>query len=138
MYQCLCDVATTGPGSRCDARVIAVVDDDEGVRDALRRLLRSAGFQVEAFASGGELLRSGRLDAVGLVILDLSMPEMNGLEVQQQLALRGPGIPIVFLTAYRDDSLGQRARATGALAVLQKPADDEELLHLVREGLRGK
>lgn len=138
MYQCLCDVGTAGPVSKCDARVIAVVDDDEGFRDALRLLLRASGFQVEAFASGKEFLRSDRLDAIGLVILDLAMPEMNGLEVQQQVAQRGLEIPIVFVTAYRDDYLGQRARATEALAVLQKPADDEELIHLVREGLRGK
>jgi two-component system response regulator FixJ len=138
MYLCLCDVGTAGPVSKCDARVIALVDDDEGFRDALQLLLRTSGFQVEAFASGKEFLRSDRLDAVGLVIVDLAMPEMNGLEVQQQVAQRGPEIPIVFLTAYRDGYLGQRARATEALAVLQKPVDDEELIHLVREGLRGK
>ena len=69
------------------------------------------------------------------MILDLAMPEMNGLEVQQRLAARGLQIPIVFLTAQRDDYLGQCASATRALAVLRKPADDEELVHLVREAL---
>src|SRR3954453_4708546 len=135
MNQWLCNEGRGGPVSTCDARVIAVVDDDEGFRDALRLFLRTFGFQVEAFASGKEFLRSRRLEAVGCVILDLAMPEMNGLDVQQRLAARGLQIPIVFLTAQRDDYLGQRASATPALAVLQKPADDEEIVRLVREAL---
>ena len=120
---------------RRDARVIAVVDDDEGFRSALQRFLRIFAFQVEAFASGEEFLRLGRMDAVGCVILDLAMPEMTGLEVQQQLAMRGLQIPIVFVTAHRDDELGQRAAAAGVLAILGKPADHEELVRLVREAL---
>jgi FixJ family two-component response regulator len=122
---------------RREARVIAVVDDDEGFRSALQRFLRMFAFQVEAFASGEEFLRSSRLDAVGCVILDVAMPEMTGLEVQQQLAMRGLQIPIVFVTAHRDDELGQRAAAAaaGVLAVLRKPVDHEELVRLVREAL---
>ena len=135
MHQFLCDEGACRPFRKSDARVVAVVDDDEDFRDALHLYLRTFGFQVEAFASGKEFLRSGRLEAVGFAILDLAMPEMNGLEVQQQVALRGLEIPIVFLTAHRDDYLGQCARATGALAVLRKPADDEELIRLVREAL---
>jgi FixJ family two-component response regulator len=138
MHQCVCDGGAGGPATTRDARVIAVVDDDQGFRDALQLLLRTFGFQVEAFASGKDFLRSNRLEAVEFAILDLAMPEMNGLEVQQQMAQRGLEIPIVFLTAHRDDYLGQRARATEALAVLRKPADDEELIHLVREGLGGR
>jgi FixJ family two-component response regulator len=138
MHQFLCDEGAGGPVSKCDARVIAVVDDDEGFRDALHLFLRTFGFQVEAFASGKEFLQSGRLEAVGCLILDLAMPEMNGLEVQRHVAQRGLEIPIVFVTANRDDYLGQRARATGALAVLRKPADDEELIRLVREALGGQ
>ena len=133
--QLLCNEGRGGPASKCGARVVAVVDDDEGFRDALQVFLRTFGFQVEAFASGKEFLRSSRLEEVGCVILDLAMPEMNGLEVQQRLAARGLQIPIVFLTAQRDDYLGQCASATRALAVLRKPADDEELVHLVREAL---
>jgi FixJ family two-component response regulator len=126
------------PVGKRSARVIAVVDDDEGFRDALQLFLRTFAFQVEAFASGEEFLRSSRLDAVGCVILDLAMPEMDGLEVQQQLAARGLQIPIVFVTAHRDDYLGQRASATGALAVLRKPVDHEGLVRLVREALGGQ
>jgi FixJ family two-component response regulator len=118
-----------------EARVIAVVDDDEGFRDALQLFLRTFAFQVEAFASGEEFLRSNRLGAVGCVILDLAMPEMSGLEVQEQLAARSSRIPIVFVTAHRDEYLRQRASAAGALAVLRKPVDHEEIIRLVREAL---
>jgi FixJ family two-component response regulator len=120
---------------RRDARVIAVVDDDEGFRSALQRFLRIFAFQVEAFASGEEFLRSNRLDAVGCVILDVAMPEMSGLEVQQQVASRGLQIPVVFVTAHWDDELGRHAAARGARAILRKPVDHEELVRLVREAL---
>jgi FixJ family two-component response regulator len=118
-----------------DARVIAVVDDDEGFRSALQRFLRMFAFQVEAFASGEEFLRSNRLDTVGCVILDVAMPEMSGLEVQQHLAARRVQIPIIFVTAHLDDELGQRVAAAGVLAVLRKPVDHEELVRLVRVAL---
>ena len=137
MNRLLCNDGPDGPLSKRDARVIAVVDDDDGFRDALQLLLRTFGFKVEAFASGKEFLQSSRLEAVGCVILDLAMPDMNGLEVQQQLAARCPQIPVVFITANRDDYLGQCASATGALAVLRKPANDEKLVRLLREALGG-
>ncbi len=127
-----------GSSPKRDARVIAVVDDDQGFRDALQLFLRTFAFQVDAFASGQEFLRSSRLDAVGCVILDLAMPEMNGLEVKEQLAARGLQIPIVFVTAHRDEYLGQRASAAGALAVLRKPVDHEQLVRLVRGALGGQ
>lgn len=119
---------------RRDARVVAVVDDDEGFRSALQRFLRGCAFQVEAFASGKEFLRSNRLDAIGCVILDVAMPEMSGLEVQQQVTARGLQIPIVFVTAHWDDDVVRHA-AAGACAVLRKPVDHEELVRLVREAL---
>jgi len=121
-----------------DARVIAVVDDDEGFRLALQRFLTTFAFDVEAFASGEEFLRWSGLDSVGCVILDLAMPEMSGLEVQEQVAARGRQIPIVFITAHRDEQLGQRAVVAGAFAVLRKPVDHEELVRLVREALGGE
>jgi CheY-like chemotaxis protein len=138
MGQCPSNESVGDQVVRRDARVIAVVDDDQGFRDALHLFLRTFAFQVDAFASGQEFLRSSRLDAVGCVILDLAMPEMNGLEVQEQLAARGLQMPIVFVTAHRDDYLGQRASAAGALAVLRKPVDHDELVRLVREALGGQ
>jgi two-component system, LuxR family, response regulator FixJ len=136
MDQLLCNEGSGDPVGKRDARAIAVVDDDQGFRDALQLFLRTFAFHVEAFASGEDFLRSSRLDAIRCVILDLAMPEMSGLEVQQQLAARGLQIPIVFVTAHRDEDLGQRASAAGALAVLRKPVDHEELVRLVREALR--
>ena len=121
-----------------EARIIAVVDDDEPFRDALRRFLRTHGFQVEAFASGQEFLRSSRLGLVAGVILDLAMPGMSGLEVQQELAARGLRIPIVFITAHRDAQVVQHATAAGAVAVLRKPIDHEELVRLVSEALAAR
>jgi FixJ family two-component response regulator len=118
-----------------EPRVVAVVDDDESLRDALQRFLRMLGLQVETFASGSEFLRSSQLDFVECVILDLAMPGISGLEVQQQLAAWHREIPIVFITAHRDDHLGQRAAAVGPLAVLRKPLDQDELLRWVREAL---
>lgn len=134
MGQLLCNESR----GKYNARVVAVVDDDEGFRDALQLFLRTFTFEVEAFASGETFLRSSRLEEVGCVILDLAMPEMNGLEVQRQLAERGLQIPILFVTAHRDDFLGQQASVTRALAVLRKPVDDETLVRLVREALGGQ
>ena len=134
----VCDEGPLYGVGTCEARVIAVVDDDESFRDALQRFLRTLEFRVEAFPSGEEFLWSSQLGLVACLILDLAMPGMSGLEVQQQLATRGLQIPIVFVTAHRDDQLGQRASAAGALAVLRKPVDREELVRSVREALGGQ
>lgn len=80
-------------------------------------------------------MRSSHLGLVACVILDLALPGMSGLEVQHQLAARGLQIPIVVVTANRDDRVGQRAAAAGALAVLRKPVNHEELIRSVREAL---
>jgi FixJ family two-component response regulator len=77
------------------------------------------------------------MDSVGCVILDLAMPGMSGLEVKEQLTARGLQIPIVFVTAHRNEQLGRRAAAAGALAVLRKPVDHDELVRLVRQALEG-
>jgi FixJ family two-component response regulator len=137
MYQLLRNEGPDhGVGGR-NARVVAVVDDDEGFREALQRFLRTLALHVEAFPSGEEFLRWNRMDSVGCVILDLAMPGMSGLEVQEQLTARGLQIPIVFVTAHRNEQLGQRASGAGALAVLRKPVDHDELVRLVREALGG-
>jgi FixJ family two-component response regulator len=80
-------------------------------------------------------VRSSHLGLVACVILDLALPGMSGLEVQHQLAARGLQISIVVVTANRDDRVGQRAAAAGALAVLRKPVNHEELIRSVREAL---
>ena len=83
-------------------------------------------------------MRSSRLGLVACVILDLALPGMSGLEVQHQLAARGLQIPIVVVTANRDDRVGQRAAAAGALAVLRKPVNHEELINSLSAGGVGR
>jgi FixJ family two-component response regulator len=131
----MCDEDLLYGVGRREARVIAIVDDDESFRRALQRFLRTHGFQVEAFPSGEEFLWLSQLGLVGCVILDLAMPGMSGLEVQQELAAGGLQVPIVFVTAHADDEVGQYVSAAGAFAILRKPVDHDELLRSVREAL---
>jgi len=117
--------------------VVYIVDDDPEVRRALSRLLRSAGYTTRSFGSAGEFLRSGeaRLSA-GCIILDLAMPGLNGLELQQYLAASGCHRPIIFLTGNGDISKSVRAMKAGAVNFLTKPVNDRELLAAVEEALR--
>jgi FixJ family two-component response regulator len=118
-----------------DVPVIAIVDDDESFRQALERLLGTFAFRVRGFASGEALLQSSELGCVACLLLDLAMPGMSGLEVQQELAARGLRIPIVLVTAHADDEVGQHVSAAGAFAILRKPVDHDELLRSVRKAL---
>lgn len=117
--------------------VVYVVDDDPEVRRALGRLLRSAGHTIRSFGSASEFLVSAeaRLCA-GCIILDLAMPGLNGLELQQCLADSGCHRPIIFLTGNGDISKSVRAMKAGAVNFLTKPVDDGELLAAVEEALR--
>jgi FixJ family two-component response regulator len=112
--------------------VIAIVDDDESFREALERFLGTFAFRVCTFASGEELLQSSELQFVACLLLDVAMPGMSGLEVQQQLGSRGLRIPTVFVTAHADDELTQHLVAAGAIAILPKPVDQQMLLRLVQ------
>jgi FixJ family two-component response regulator len=120
-----------------DAPVVSIVDDDEAVRQALEGLLRSVGVQVAAFASAEEFLGSGQLQSTGCLILDLWMPGMGGLELQQRLAGYGQQIPIIILTAHGDDEARTRALSAGAVAFLGKPFDVDALLSAVETALGG-
>jgi FixJ family two-component response regulator len=108
--------------------LIAVVDDEESVRKALRRLLRSAGYAVETFASGAEFLESVRDHAPACVVLDLHMPQVNGFEVQASLAQAGAQVPVVILTGHDTPESRERVMAQGAKGYLRKPVDDLALL----------
>jgi FixJ family two-component response regulator len=110
---------------------IAIVDDDASVRGAIRALLRSAGFDAEVFASAEELLGSGRLAATTCLILDIRMPGMSGIELQERLLASGHKIPIIFITAHADDDERARALERGAIDCLQKPFDDEALFDAI-------
>jgi len=115
-----------------DVPVIAIVDDDPSVREALERFLRTFTFQVRSFASGEEFLESSELRRVSCLLLDLAMPGMNGIEVKQELGARGLRIPTVFVTAHADDEIEQHVMAAGAIAILPKPVDQQMLLRLVQ------
>lgn len=118
--------------------LISVVDDDESVREALEDLLHSAGLEVATFASAEEFLGSRHLPTAACLILDLHMPGMGGLELQQRLARDGHRIPIVILTAHGDDNARTNALAKGAVAFMPKPFDGEALLRAVEAALKSR
>jgi FixJ family two-component response regulator len=111
---------------------IMVIDDDDLVRDSLKTLLKSAGFKAEVFDSAERFLNSGCHLIDSLLVLDIQMPGMNGLELQGHLAKAGVAIPIVFITAHEDDKACTMAMDLGAVAVLQKPFEDSTLLDAIQ------
>ena len=119
-----------------DSPRIAVVDDDESVRRALGNLLSSVGYQVELCASAEEFLNAGHLHDTDCLILDVRMPGMSGLELQQRLAATTYLIPIIFITAHAsDEEARRRALEAGALDFLLKPFSEESLLNSVRTAI---
>jgi FixJ family two-component response regulator len=118
-----------------EAQVIAIVDDDEGVRSAVHAVLKSAGLSPRSFASAEEFLGYGKRSETACLIADIEMPGMNGLELQAKLAEDDGRIPIIFITAYGNTMTRMRAMNAGALAFLEKPFDDEVLLERVRTAL---
>jgi FixJ family two-component response regulator len=116
--------------------IVFVVDDDASVLRGIKRLLRSAGFTGETFASAREFLERYDSNAVGCVILDLAMPDFDGLQMQQALAERGSVLPIIFLTGHGDIPTSVQAMKSGAVDFLTKPVSDEELLAAVRNAVQ--
>jgi two-component system, LuxR family, response regulator FixJ len=114
---------------------IFVVDDDEGVRNSLRFLIKSVGLVTRAFASAGEFLGAYRPDQPGCLVLDVRMPGMSGLELQQQLNLRGAVVPVIFITGHGDIPMAVEAMQNGAFDFLQKPFRDQELLDRIQRAL---
>jgi len=124
-----------GVGVR-EASIVSIVDDDESIRDAEGSLLRSAGFTVEAFASAEDFLNSTHRHHTACLVLDLRMPGMNGLELQQRLAAARSQIPIIFVSADADEEARARAFQAGAIDFLEKPFREEALLQAVQVALR--
>jgi FixJ family two-component response regulator len=119
--------------------MIAIVDDDPSVCRALKRLVRSHGMNAETFASGQEFV--DLIDAMpsfhaDCVVLDVQMPGLNGLDVQERLAESGRRIPVVFITAHDDIGIRQKALAGGAVAFVRKPFNDELFIKTLREALK--
>jgi FixJ family two-component response regulator len=115
--------------------LIAIVDDDESVRESLPALLSAFKFDVCAFSSAEEFLGSDALDTADCLILDVAMPRMSGPELQSELVARQNQIPIVFISAHGDNNVRSRILATGAIAYLLKPFSTEALLAAVNKAL---
>jgi FixJ family two-component response regulator len=119
-----------------DRPVIHIVDDDEGFRTALARLLVAHGFLVREYASAGDFLLAWPTDALGCLLLDVRMPGPSGLELQAALAERGDALPVIFLSGYGDIPTSVRAMRRGAIDFLTKPVDTGALLSAIRAALR--
>ena len=117
--------------------LVSVVDDDESVRESLPDLVREFGFTAQAFSSAEEFMASDYIDQTKCLILDIGMPGMSGPDLQRELRLRGQRIPIVFITAHKDETVRPRLLAEGAVECLFKPFSDTALLDALNAALRG-
>jgi FixJ family two-component response regulator len=115
---------------------VTVVDDSESVRESLPDLLRHSGFDTLTFSSAEAFLESGAVNETSCLILDVGLPGMSGPDLQQELTRRGQAIPIIFITAQGDQSLGPRLVARGAVACLFKPFSDTALIDALHAALR--
>ena len=115
--------------------MVFVVDDDADVRASIQGLLKAAGLTSQSFETAEDFLRAKRVDGPSCLILDVSLPGMNGLDFQEQLSKAGLRIPIVFITAHGDIPMTVRAMKSGALEFLTKPFDDEALLKAIQQAL---
>jgi FixJ family two-component response regulator len=121
------------PAARATAGepIIFIVDDDESMREALRRLFRSVGLKVEMFASAAELLRSKLPDVASCLVLDVRLPGVSGLDFQAELAKASIHIPIIFMTGHGDIPMSVKAMKAGAVDFLTKPFRDQDMLDAV-------
>lgn len=115
---------------------LSIVDDDDLVRKALKRLISCAGYQVETYASAEEFLSSGDLEKRHCLILDVRMPGLSGLELQRYLRARNNRLPIIFITSHADDASKTEAMDGGAIDFLTKPFKEEQLLAAIQKALR--
>ena len=120
------------------APLAAIVDDDESVRIATKSLLSSLGWRVHTFASAEEFLHSPSVNDTSCLIVDMQMPGMNGIELQQALRNGGYTTPIVFITAFPDERIAARALRAGALDFLTKPFDEKSLIECLKTALQRK
>lgn len=117
------------------ARTVHIVDDDEAIRHAVGFMLRKAGHGVETYASGTAFLKTTTRATQGCVLLDVRMPEIDGLEVQARLAQQGIALPVIMLTGHGDVTLAVRAVKAGAVEFLEKPFERAALLHAIDDAL---
>ena len=118
-----------------EAVLIAIVDDDPSVQRGLQRLIRSAGWKAETFASAQEFLARSRAESPNCVLLDLQLPGLSGLELQKRMGEVGLEIPIVFLTGHGNIPASVQAMKAGAVEFLTKPVDEQELLLAIQQAV---
>jgi RNA polymerase sigma factor (sigma-70 family) len=115
--------------------VVFIVDDDASVRNGLERLVRSVGLRGETFASAPEFLQRAATDGPSCLVLDVRMPGVSGLALQETLAAAGHRIPIIFITGHGDITMSVRAMKAGAVDFLPKPFNDQDLLEAIQEAI---
>src|SRR5258706_9503294 len=121
-----------------DNPFVFVFDDDSSIRESLRNLIRSVGLNVQTFASAQEFLTSQRPDAPSCLVLDVQLPGLSGLDLQQELAKVDTQIPIIFITGHGDIPMTVRAMKAGAVDFLRKPFSEEALLNSVRSAVASR
>jgi FixJ family two-component response regulator len=118
---------------------IYIVDDDPSVAKALRRLLHSWGMQVRTFASGEELLSAlSRSHEMDCLVIDVQMPGMTGLEVLERMKRSGKNLPVIFITAYEEEGMEEKAMRAGAIGFLRKPLPEKDLINLIAKAMQSK
>jgi len=130
-----CFVKSLDEESAIQRPFVAVIDDDESVRESLPDLLGEFGFRSKVFSSAGEFLASDTVSQMKCLVLDIAMPGMTGFDLQQELKVRGHNIPIVFITAQKDETVRRRALEGGAVGFLLKPFSDTALLKALNTAL---
>jgi FixJ family two-component response regulator len=127
---------TSFEGKVLDSPVISIVDDDEFQRDAIRRLLRSHGYQVHSFASAEDFLKSGFAESSACVISDVQLPAMDGLAMQAALRAKGNKVPFIFITGFPNPATESRAKIAGALCLLHKPFDSDVMIKCLQGAVK--
>jgi len=122
--------------SATERPLLSIIDDDESVRESLPDLLREFGFAARAFSSAEEFLSSDSVGQTKCLILDVAMPGMTGLDLQKELRRRGQEIPVIFITAQKDDAIRQQALKQGAVNFLYKPFSDTALLEALNAAVQ--
>ena len=117
-------------------QIIAIVDDDDAVREATGSLVRSLGYSASMFVSADEFLKSDQVNNTSCLISDVRMPGLSGLDMQDRLIARGHSFPIIFITGHPDDIARTRAMKAGAAAFLSKPIREEHLIGCLNETLK--
>ena len=115
--------------------IVYIVDDDDSVRGAIKRLIRSAGMEAQTFASGADFLKSKFRDQRTCLVADVRMPGMSGLELHQKLIERGFKLPVIYITGFDTAETRSQARKSGAFGYFRKPVDDQALLDTIQLAL---